>query len=135
MAIRTHRDLIVWQRAMELSVEVRRLAERLPPSERHAIGEQLRRSVTSIAANIAEGYGRVDRGDFRRFISIARGSLMETATFVELAVRMSYVTSANASRATSLMTEVGNMLTSLSKALRGRQRPMRRSWSADGEAS
>ena len=134
MAIRSHRDLIVWQRAMELAVEVRRLAERLPASERHAMQEQLRRSVTSIAANIAEGYGRVDRGDFRRFISIARGSLMETATFVELAVRMGYVSSTETARATSLITEVGNMLTALGKSLQGRQRPLRRAWHSDGKA-
>ena len=120
---------------MELSVEARRIADRLPMRERHAMQEQLRRSVTSIAANIAEGYGRVDRGDFRRFISIARGSLMETATFIDLAVRMTYVTSAEAARANSLIVEVGNMLTALSKALQGRRAPARRAWRSDGTTS
>ena len=102
---------------MELAIEVRRLVSKLPTRERAAIVEQLLRAVTSIATNIAEGAGRIDRGDYRRFISIARGSLSETMTLLELAVRMTYVTEVEAARAMSLGTEVGNMLTALGKAL------------------
>ena len=125
MAVRSHRDLIVWQRAMELSVEVRKLAAKLPASERDAIQGQLRRSVTSIATNIAEGAGRIDRGDYRRFISIARGSLMETESPLELATRMAYLSREESARATRLSLEVGNMLTALRKALAIRKSPKR----------
>ena len=120
MSLRTHRDLIVWQRAMDLVVEVRRISASLPPTERYVMKEQLQRAATSVAANIAEGAGRIERGDYRRFLSIARGSLMEVETYLELCRRTGYCTAAELTRARSLSAEVLNMLTAMTKTLRRR---------------
>jgi four helix bundle protein len=74
-----YRGLEVWQVSMDLAVEVYQIVKLLPPDERFALSDQLRRAVVSIPANIAEGYGR-SMGDYRRFVLIARGSLMELET-------------------------------------------------------
>jgi len=117
VSIRSHRDLIVWQRAMELVEEVQRLERRMPSAARRAMAMQLRRSVASIPANIAEGMGRVHRAEFRRFVSIARGSTMETATHLEIASRRGDLTASEVTHALRLCDGVQRMLASLSKRL------------------
>jgi len=119
VSIRSHRDLIVWQRAMELVEDVQRLERRLPPAARRALDTQLRRSVASIPANIAEGMGRVHRAEFRRFVSIARGSTMETATHLEVASRRGDLTAGQVAHSLRLCDEIQRMLASLSKRLQG----------------
>ena len=116
--VRSHRDLIVWQRAIELIVEVHRLARKLPSGRSSTLREQLDRSVTSVAANIAEGAGRLHRGDYFRFISIARGSLMETSTHLEIAVRLGYLRADELTLADALSAEVLRMLTKLGQVLK-----------------
>jgi len=118
--VRSHRDRIVWQRAMELMVEVHRLIPRMPSAHASTLRDQLSRSVSSVAANIAEGAGRLHRGDYLRFISIARGSLMETATHVEIAVKLGYLRRDDVARVEALSAEVLKMLTKLGKVLRYR---------------
>ena len=86
-------NLIVWQRAMELVRAVYALAKKFPADERYALTDQLRRAVASIPSNIAEGRGRDSAKDFAHFLMIARGSLNEVATQLELAVRLGYMTS------------------------------------------
>jgi len=110
VTIRSHRDLIVWQRAMELVEEVQRLERRMPLVARRALQTQLRRSVASIPANIAEGAGRVHRAEYRRFVSIARGSTMETATHLEIAGRRGDLTHEDLARALRLCSEIQRML-------------------------
>ncbi|MBU3679663.1 MAG: four helix bundle protein [Candidatus Kapabacteria bacterium] len=75
--ITTFRDLFVWQRAMELIRVVYAVADAIPPSERYGLTPQLRRAVTSVALNIAEGKQRTTRKEYCRFIDIALGSLSE----------------------------------------------------------
>jgi four helix bundle protein len=75
--ITTFRDLFVWQRSMELIRAVYPVAEALPPSEQYGLKPQLRRAVTSVALNIAEGKQRTSRKEYCRFIDIALGSLSE----------------------------------------------------------
>jgi four helix bundle protein len=84
---------------------------------RRAMEVQLRRSVASIPATIAEGMGRVHRAEFRRFVSIARGSAMETATHLEIAGRRGELSSEQLTRALRLCDEIQRMLASLSKRL------------------
>jgi four helix bundle protein len=72
--VRGYRDLIVWQRSIELVVESYRLASSLPAGERFGLSDQLRRATTSVAINIAEGHGRLGRGEFVQHLSTARGS-------------------------------------------------------------
>jgi len=104
---------------MALAAEVGRLTNRLPASERFALASQLRRASVSVPSNIAEGAGRFDRGDYRRAISIARGSLMEVDSQLALAVEMGYLRPEEIAHAEELSNEVLRMLTALWRALRG----------------
>src|SRR5678816_4530594 len=83
--IRSHRDLTVWRKGIDLAVETYRLAKNsLPASERFVLKEQMLRASISIPSNIAEGHGRMSKGDFVRFLRIARGSLYELDTHYEV---------------------------------------------------
>src|ERR1044071_2617411 len=78
--IRNHRDLIVWQREMEVRRAVRLILLSLPRQDRFEIGGQVARAALSIPANIAEGHGRMERRDYRQFLSFSRGSIGELDT-------------------------------------------------------
>ena len=103
-------ELVVWQRAMELLVEVYQLARRLPAYESADLGSQVRRAATSIPANIAEGNARAHRREYLHFLSIARGSAAELATHLEGARRVGYVSDADVAHATQLLRRVGELL-------------------------
>jgi four helix bundle protein len=111
--VQSHRDLIVWQKAMDLAVAVYRLSQQFPKSEAYGITLQLARAVTSIPANIAEGSARSSRKDYANFLAIAKGSLMEAETLLMLSVRLGYVKDADANQAFGLVTEISKMLTAL----------------------
>ncbi len=115
--IQSHRDLIVWQKAMTLAVAIYHLGSRLPSKEAYGLVAQVTRSATSIPANIAEGHARGTKRDYSHFLAIAKGSLMETETFVMLAVRLGYVDQAEAEPAFNLITEISKMLTVLRSKL------------------
>jgi len=111
--VQSHRDLIVWQKAMDLVVEVYRVSGMFPTSERWRLVDQISRAVVSVPGNIAEGQGRGTAKDFAQFLAIARGSLNETETYLLLAVRLGYLTTEKIAPALSLLTEVSKMLGSL----------------------
>jgi four helix bundle protein len=111
--VQSHRDLIVWQKSMDLVVEVYRVSGLFPTSERWRLVDQISRAVVSVPGNIAEGQGRGTSKDFAQFLAIARGSLNETETYLLLAVRLGYLTTENIAPALSLLTEVSKMLSSL----------------------
>jgi four helix bundle protein len=69
--IRSFKDLIVWQRSMDLAVRIYRITQKLPASEQFGLTSQLRRAAVSIPSNIAEGYGRQSAGNYRQFLSIS----------------------------------------------------------------
>jgi four helix bundle protein len=116
--IQSHRDLIVWQKAMDLAEIVYGLAAMFPSKETYRLGSQITRAAASVPANIAEGSARGTKRDYANFLSVAKGSLMETETFLTLAVRLKYITQADASTAFALVTEVSKMLTSLRSRLK-----------------
>src|SRR5882762_5838834 len=89
--IRSHRDLIVWQKAMDLVVAVYRATETFPKAETYGLTSQIRRAVTSIPANIAEGQGRRLTKEFLYFLANARGSLWELDTHLEAATRLGFL--------------------------------------------
>ena len=123
--IESHRDLIVWQKGMDLAVLTYQLAERFPKNERYRLVAQVTRAAASVPANIAEGHARGTAKDYANFLAIAKGSLMETETFLMLAVRLRYLDENEAKPALSLITEISKMLTSLRNKLlgdRGRDR-------------
>ncbi|HUH50254.1 MAG TPA: four helix bundle protein, partial [Mycoplana sp.] len=84
----SYRDLIVWQRAMDLAVAVYTISRHWPKEELYGLTSQVRRSATSVAANIAEGYGRENRGSYLPFLRIAQGSLKEMETHLMIAERI-----------------------------------------------
>ncbi len=109
MAVQSHRDLIVWQRGMELVVAVYTLARQLPTVEQFGLSSQLTRAAVSIPANIAEGRGCHGTREYANFCSIARGSLKELETLLEIGAT---------TPAKGLADEVGRMLTTLIQRLR-----------------
>jgi four helix bundle protein len=116
--IKTYKDLVVWQKAMDLAAEVYLLAKRLPKEETYALANQMRRAVSAVPSNIAEGFGRGTNRDYANFLSIARGSTFETETQLLLCVRVKYLTEADISTAVTLLAEVGKMINSVISMLR-----------------
>lgn len=89
--IRTYRDLVAWQLGMDLVQTVYGLTNSFPKVEQFGLTSQMRRAAVSIPANIAEGFGRGRKAEFRRFLEIARGSLFELQTHAELARRLGWI--------------------------------------------
>jgi len=108
--VQSYRDLIVWNKAMDLVVEVYRISGLFPASERWRLIDQISRAVVSVPANIAEGQGRATSKDFAQFLAIARGSLNETETYLMLAVRLGYLSTEKIDPVLALLTEVSKML-------------------------
>ena len=105
------KKLIVWQKAMELVRVVYRISKGFPPDERYALTDQLRRAAVSIPSNIAEGNGRVSNKDYAHFLAMARGSLFETLTQIQVAEDLGYI--GEHEEFDNLAADVGRMLTSL----------------------
>ena len=108
-----YRDLIVWQRSMELVKLVYGLTKQLPKEETFALSNQLRRAVVSIPSNIAEGYGRNSKQDYLRFLNIARGSKNEVETQLQICLMLAYLKLEEVVEAKALCGEVGKMLNAL----------------------
>ena len=89
---RSYRDLLVWQKGKALAVRIYKATETFPVSERYGLTSQLRRAAVSVPSNIAEGQGRLTRGEFRHFLSQARGSLLELDTQLAIAADLKYIT-------------------------------------------
>ncbi|HEX9760543.1 MAG TPA: four helix bundle protein [Candidatus Acidoferrales bacterium] len=119
--IKSYRDLVVWQRSMDLVTMCYKLSRRLPDTERYGLVSQMQRSSVSVPANIAEGYGRRQLGDYLQHLSIANGSLKEVETHLVIAVRLSYLTDTEIAPALKLADETGRMLNSLMSRLRQRK--------------
>lgn len=118
MAIVSYQDLVVWQKGMQLTVEIYRLVKLLPQDERFALQDQMRRAAVSIPSNIAEGQARDTAKSFVSFISIAQGSRAELETQLLLCVRLRYLTEEQISNALSLCVEIRRMLYTLSARLK-----------------
>ena len=116
--LRSYRDLLVWQKAVELAVLIYRLTEGFPTREIYGLASQIRRAGVSVPSNIAEGYGRGSRKEYLQFLSIAQGSLKELETQTILAQRLGYATVSQAERILSDSEIVGKMLGGLIRSLR-----------------
>lgn len=110
MHIRSYKDLTVWQKSMDLTVEVYQLVKLLPKEETYALADQMRRAVVSIPSNIAEGQERNSTRDFLRFLSIARGSQAELETQLQICERLNYISAEKLQIAFGLCDEVNKML-------------------------
>jgi four helix bundle protein len=108
-----YRDLKVWQKAMDLSVEIYRLVKKLPKEETYALSDQMRRAAVSVPSNIAEGRDRNSNKEFIQFLHIARGSKSELETQLLICVRVKYLTEEDILPAMEMCREIGSMLTAL----------------------
>jgi four helix bundle protein len=113
------KDLIVWQKAVEFSLNIYRLTAALPPSEQFGLTNQLRRASVSIASNIAEGYGRATKGEEVQFLGHARGSTWEVQTQLAIAIELGFWSVESRCAAEGLCDEIGRMLVAMMKKLRG----------------
>jgi four helix bundle protein len=116
--IRTHRELLIWQRGIALTDCIEALARKLPSVERFTLADQMIRAVRSIPTNIAEGHGRYTTGEFRRFLTIAHGSLSELDTHLEIAFRRGYLTAEARAPIDQEVAEIGRMIRAFRARLR-----------------
>jgi four helix bundle protein len=90
-AMKNYRDLIIWQKSIELVVKLYRLTEQFPKSEFFGIVTQIRRCAVSIPSNVAEGFGRRSEKEFIRFLQIAMGSIFELQTQIIISVKLNFI--------------------------------------------
>jgi four helix bundle protein len=112
MTIQNYKDLIVWQKAIKLALEVYKLTDKFPKSEIFGSVNQMRRSAFSIPSNIAEGWARKYSGEFLQFLSVASGSAAELETQLMITQKLGYGDLASYEKIQSLLTEVQKMLNS-----------------------
>ena len=117
MGVRNYRELIAWQKAMDFVEMTYNITQKFPAEERYSLTSQLRRSATSVPSNIAEGQGRFSNPDFKRFLSIAHGSLSEAETQILLAIRLRYLSEEESKPTLVLAAEVGKLIHGLANSL------------------
>lgn len=120
--IKSFRDLVVWQKSMNLVERVYSITKQFPADERYALTSQLKRASVSVPSNIAEGYGRNSTADYIRFLKISLGSLYELDTQLELAIRLKLAHDEETKDALELCVEIEKMLVALISKLRTRIR-------------
>jgi four helix bundle protein len=118
--IRTYRDLIAWQKAMDLATLIYKGTRDFPKDERFGLVSQMRRAAVSIPSNIAEGFGRGRKAEFRRFLEISRGSLFEVQTQAELARRMEWLKGDHLAKTRDATRELDAILAGLIRSVVGR---------------
>ncbi len=121
--MRSHRNLVVWQRAMKLAVDVYKATEAFPKKEVYSLTDQIRRAVASIPANIAEGHGRRTDGAFAHHIDIALGSAAELDTHLLLALEIGYLSPEQHRSLEEELTIITKMLHALLNKVRPKQYP------------
>jgi four helix bundle protein len=120
-APRSHRDLKVWQIALDMAETLYRTTVDWPKSEQYGLVSQVRRAAVSVPANIAEGAGRRTPGEFMHFIGIARGSLAELETLLIIARRLDYIEEPSFRAIMDDLFELGRMTTGLLKSISDRR--------------
>jgi four helix bundle protein len=111
------KDLVVWQRAIQLTLAVYKLTSKFPTSEQFGLTNQLRRASVSVASNIAEGYGKLTKGEYLLFLGHARGSIYEVKTQLVIAEGLGFGVEETRHLADGLCDEVGRMLVAIMKKL------------------
>ena len=115
--MQNHKELIVWQKAIDLVAEVYKLVKMLPKEETYALSDQMRRAVVSIPSNIAEGFGRNSTREYVHFLRIARGSCFELDTQIIACVKIAYLSENETKLSSELLNEIIKMLSSMIKKL------------------
>jgi four helix bundle protein len=108
--VRSFRDLVVWQKSIDLATAVYRVTRDFPREELYGLTSQIRRCAVSVPSNIAEGQGRMSTGEFRQFLGVARGSNFELQTQIEIARCIGLGNSKLMDEADALSHEIGKLL-------------------------
>jgi four helix bundle protein len=117
--IKGFRELRVWQQGIDLVEEIYRITERFPAREVYGLASQLRRAAVSIPSNIAEGHAREHIKEYLNHLSIARASLAELETQIEIAIRLKYIPTEQAKAMLERCTSLAKQLNALRNALKG----------------
>ncbi len=115
--MKSYRDLIVWQKSVHMVTHLYQLLSKFPDEEKYGLTSQIKRSSVSISSNIAEGYGRNYTKDYARFLQMARGSLFEMQTQLQIAVNLDFIQEKDLEEIISLSIEIEKMLNVLIKKL------------------
>lgn len=116
--MKTYRDLLIWQKSVNLVIELYQFTAKYPDEEKYGLTSQIRRSAMSIPSNIAEGYGRNSDGEFKRFMDIAMASLFELQTQIEISFRLKYLTKEAYDDLYENSREIERMMSSFIKSLK-----------------
>jgi four helix bundle protein len=116
--VQSFRDLVVWQRSIQMAIAVYRLTRGFPREEIYGLTSQMRRASVSISSNIAEGHGRLGTNEYRQFLGVARGSNFELQTQIEIARGIGTGDSKLLDEVEGLSHEVGKMIFGVLEAIR-----------------
>lgn len=117
---RNYRDLIAWQKAMDLVDLIYTISRTFPKEELYGLTSQIRRAAVSVPSNIAEGQGRRTTGEFRQSLSVAHGSLREVETQIMIAHRQRFIPKEDGDSVLTLASEVGRLTQGLINSLANR---------------
>ena len=117
MKIKSYHDLEVWQKSMDFVVACYEVTGKLPSSEKYGLANQLRRAAVSVPGNIAEGRSRQYVKEFLQHLSIAYGSLAEVETYLQISVRLNYLSETTVEALMKKTSEIGRMINGLRKSL------------------
>ncbi len=115
--MKSFRDLQIWQRGLDLSILIYCRTVNFPKDEQFGLTSQLRRASTSVPLNIAEGWGRGSNKSFANFLKIARGSLFEVETILEICFRLNYINNETINTLRNEIEQIGKMINSFIKKL------------------
>ena len=115
--VKSYKDLVVWQKALDLVEMVYDVTKRFPREELYGLTSQLRRAAVSVPSNIAEGHSRDSTAEFRHFLSIAAGSLAEMETQLLIAVRLNYIEPKTLQKLLENQVEISKMIKALKNKL------------------
>lgn len=115
--ITSYRDLLAWQRAFAVGLEVYRVSDSFPDREKFSLTQQMRRCAISVPSNIAEGYGRGSRVEYLRYLKISRGSLCELETQLLFAIELRYASESEMSDLLRSIEETKRILAGLIRSI------------------
>ncbi len=118
MNIKSYRDLVAWQKGIDLCELVYRASAAFPSHELYGLTSQIRRAAVSVPSNLAEGAGRITRGEFLQAVGHARGSLLEIETQLIIANRFRYLSSNETDALLRVTTEIGKLANGLIRSLK-----------------
>jgi four helix bundle protein len=121
--VRSYNDLIAWQKGIAFVTQVYASTRAFPPEERYGLTSQIRRAAVSIPSNIAEGHGRMTRGEYLHFLGTARGSLFEVRTHIHIAKELKFLNDEESDKLLESATELGKLINGIIKGLSGSQSP------------